>query len=142
MQGVATAGSVMTSLASAGVSYAEAGIADGFTDLDARSQQLAAQSAANDIKERMLRTLASQRVAYAASGVDISSGTPQAMAAAVEGRAQSDMIMARTNGDIRAAMARYRGGQQSARMRNRGSSAINRAGGTFINYALDLKRRG
>lgn len=93
LQGVATAGSALFSLAS--------GFAQG------KQEDLAAKAEANRIKREELIKIGQLRVAFAGSGVDISGGA--ALEGDIRSQAAFETEMAESSGQMRAASARLRG---------------------------------
>lgn len=114
LQGVATAGSALFSLASG---YSQS-----------VQEDLAAKAEANRIKREELIKIGQLRVAFAGSGVDISAGQPLALENDVRSQADFEIGMARSTGRMRSANALLRGAGQ--------------AFGTASNTLIDIARRG
>ncbi len=114
LQGVATAGSALFSLAS--------GQAQG------RQEDLAAKAEALRIKREELIKIGQLRVAFAGSGVDISSGQPAALEQSIQSQAAFETGLVETSGEMRANAARMKG--------------ISQAFGTGASGLIDIARRG
>lgn len=114
LQGVATAGSALFSLASGSA--------------QAKQEDLAARAEALRIKREELIKVGQLRVAFAGSGVDISSGQPAALEQSRHDQAEFERGLALTSGEMRATSARMRGFGQ----------AFGQAAGGLI----DIARRG
>lgn len=114
LQGVATAGSAIFSLAS------------GFSQ--ANQEDLAATAEAQRIKREELIKIGQLRVAFAGSGVDISAGQPATLEGSILDQSEFETGLARSSGDMRAASARLKG--------------VGQAFGTATNGLIDIARRG
>jgi hypothetical protein len=112
LQGVATVGSAVFSLAS------------GFSQ--ATQEDLAAKAEANRIKREELLKIGQLRVAFAGSGVDISGG--QALEDDIRSQADFEIGMARSTGKMRSANAMLRG--------------VGQAFGTATGGLIDIAKRG
>lgn len=110
------------------------------SDLQARQEQVRGRQAANQIMDDLIQTLASQRVGFAANGVDVSFGTPKSVGAQTIDLAskkldivQSDSLMSQIAARRQAAAYRQESasllakGQASARNTKR-AGAISAAG--------------
>jgi len=114
LQGVATAGSALMSI-SAGASQA-------------RAEDRASQLEALRIQREELQKVGKMRVAFAGSGVDISSGQAASLEQSVRDQSDFEQGLVRTRGRIRA---------QSARL-----SGFGKAFGTASGGLIDIARRG
>lgn len=114
LQGVATAGSALFSLAS-GMSQS-------------RQEDLAAKAEALRIKREELIKIGQLRVAFAGSGIDISGGQALALEEGIRSQAAFETGLAETSGEMRASSARLRGYGQ--------------AFGTAAGGLIDIARRG
>jgi hypothetical protein len=114
LQGVATAGSALFSLAS------------GFSQ--AKQEDLAAQTEALRIKREELIKIGQLRVAFASSGVDISAGQPATLEEGIRDQSQFEQGLALSTGEMRASSARLKG--------------IGQAFGTVGGGLIDIARRG
>lgn len=114
LQGVATAGSSLFSLAS------------GFSQ--SQAEDLAAKAEANRIKREELIKIGSLRVAFAGSGVDVSSGQPLSLEEDLQSQADFEIGTARNTGKMRSTAALLKGAGQ--------------AFGTASNGLIDIARRG
>ncbi len=142
MQGLMTAGSVLSSVVGGISAYNTGQTQQEWANLNAQGEELKSRDAAVGIRKDMLRNLASQRVAFAGSGVDISYGTPETLYQDTLNDGQYNIDMTMNNGAIAAAGQRYRG-QQAA---NRGALSALRYGvkgvSTAGRYLTDISRRG
>jgi hypothetical protein len=114
LQGVATAGSALFSLASG--------------QSQARQEDLAARAEALRIKREELIKIGQLRVAFAGSGIDISSGQPAALEEGIRSQAAFETGLAETSGEMRASAARMKGFGQAF---GQGASGL-----------IDIARRG
>ncbi len=142
MQGLMTAGSVLSSVAGGISAYNTGQTAQKWANLDAQGEELKSRDAAVGIRKDMLRNLASQRVAFAGSGVDISYGTPETLYQDTINDGEYNIDMTMNNGAIAAAGKRYKG-QQAA---NRGSLQALQYGVKGVNtagkYLTNIAKRG
>ena len=114
LQGVATAGSALFSIASG--------------NSQARQEDLAAKAEALRIKREELIKIGQLRVAFAGSGIDISSGQPAVLEEGIRRQAEFETGLAETSGEMRANAARMKGYGQ--------------AFGTGASGLIDIARRG
>jgi hypothetical protein len=114
LQGVATAGSALFSLAS--------GLSQG------RQEDLAARAEAVRIKREELTKIGQLRVAFAGSGIDIASGQAATLEEGIRDEADFETGLALTSGRMRANAARMKGYAQ--------------AFGTAAGGLIDIARRG
>lgn len=103
-----------------------------------RQEQLRGQEAANQVRETLLRTLATQRAAYAAAGVALDSGTPDTVA--TETRRQTDRELAIQAGNTAATVnlgkAKADSFRQNAGLLRTQATDARRMGG--LNAAISL----
>ena len=76
--------------------------------LNAKQEELKGQQEQNDIKENLLQTIASQRLAYSGAGVDFSFGTPASLERNMKRQAEMQLGTTRDNARIKT-LARRRG---------------------------------
>ena len=114
LQGAATAGSALFSLAS------------GFSQ--SQAEDLAAKAEANRIKREELIKIGQLRVAFAGSGVDIDSGQPLSLEQDLQSQADFEIRTARNTGKMRSQSALLKGAGQ--------------AFGTATTGLIDIARRG
>ena len=95
LQGVATAGSALFSLASG--------------ESQAKQEDLSSKAEALRIKREELMKIGSLRVAFAGSGVDLSGGQPLSLESDIRTQSDYQRGLAQTSGDIRAESARMKG---------------------------------
>jgi len=142
LQGGLTAAQMIASIGAGIAGNSEQRITARMLELDATSEGLASQAKAQEIRQRALRQIAEQRVAFAGSGVDISTGTPQALAEATESERDSLLGLEHENAAIRAARARL----QAAAARSRGTASLAtgvvNAAGAGVRYGIDIAKRG
>jgi hypothetical protein len=77
--------------------------------LDARQEEIAGRATATALQEDLVQTLGAQRVAFAASGGDVSSGTAGRLQEQAAKRAADDIALEKSNTRIRTAQALIRG---------------------------------
>lgn len=142
LQGVMTGASAIASIGAGLAGLAEGSMQAGMLEADATSEGLVAQAKALEIRNRALKTMAEQRVAFAGSGVDIASGTPAALAEATGTDRDQLLAIERENAIIRQARTRL----AAAAARTRGAMSlvggIGDAAGAVGRYGLDVARRG
>ena len=114
LQGVATAGSALFSLAAG--------------DSQAKQEDLAARTEAVRIKREELIKIGQLRVAFAGSGIDISSGQPAALEESIRTQSAFEQELALSSGQMRSASARMKG--------------VGQAFGTATGGLIDIARRG
>lgn len=140
LQGGATIASMVSSLFAGVSGYQSHQSQSRFAEINAEQTRLAAEEDALRIKREMVQRIGANRVAFAASGLDISSG------AAIEDglRSQADFEIGLNDARARAG---YAGGMAKAgSLSSQGTGSLvasaAKALGTGVDYALDLKRRG
>lgn len=89
-------------------------------ELSVRKQRINAEAAKLQAREKYLRTVASARAAYGASGLDVGAGTPLQAETESKSNLQSDINTL----DRNAALASLQGREQSAQMRSAGDTAF------------------
>lgn len=126
IQGVMTAGSVLSSLSGGNISNQEAQLQASAVDLQSREEAVR-------IRTEELQKIGAARVAFAGSGVSLASGD------AVEGslREQSgfEQELSRNSGAVKSAQIRLSG-------KGKMVGAMGDAAGSIANYALSLASRG
>jgi hypothetical protein len=124
----ATAASTALSVLQGGLTAASAlfSLASGFSEGQAEDQ--AGQLEAQRIKREELQNIGKLRVAFAGSGIDISSGQPATLEDSIREESAFERELAIGTGSMRAANARLRGFGQAA--------------GTASNALIDIARRG
>lgn len=140
LQGLATVGS-MTATAIGGIGALASGLAASEqAKLQGEAAYVESQDRANRIRRELVQKVGDARVAFAASGLDISS------AAAVERdlRSQSayETEIERLNGLSRQAQARSRVRQLRTGAYMDLAGAATRAGGQYLDYRIDIAQRG
>lgn len=140
LQTVATIGSMVSTLAGGFMAYRESQGQAKFASLNAEADRLAAEERSLRIRRQYVEKVGQNRVAFAASGLDISSGA--AIEGALSSSAQFETDLARTSGQMAAAA----GEAQAASYRNQGVSklvaAAGKAGGSWLDLRIDQARRG
>lgn len=125
--GAATASTVLSVLqGAASVGSAIFSLASGLSEAQAQDQ--AAQIEAQRIKREELQRIGKLRVAFAGSGIDISSGQPATLEEGIREESEFERQLALGTGRMRASSARMRGYGQ--------------AFGTGSNALIDIARRG
>lgn len=135
-----TVASAISTTLGAVSSYQQSRTQAKFAEINARGDELAAQERALRIRKEMVQQVARNRVAFAASGQNISAGGD--LETALVRDADFETALAETGGRISAAGGRA----QAATIRNRGTmsliSGLTKAGGQIANYGMDVARRG
>lgn len=114
LQGVATAGSLITQIAS--------------TRKQMRQEDLASKQEALNIQREYIQKVGANRVAFAGSGLSLGSGQNDAIESSLEEQKDFETEISRTNGRMRVNAAALKGA----------SGLINTAG----NFAIDIAKRG
>lgn len=140
LQGVATIGSMASTLIGGVAAYRDGQNQAMFADINAEADRLEAREQALRIRRELVQKVGSNRVAFAASGLDISSGDTIEQALGAEADFETGLIDAA--GRVRAAGTRA----TSASLRSRGVSglvaAASRAMGQGVRYGIDIANRG
>lgn len=140
LQGVATIGSMASTLIGGLSAYREGQNQAIFGDINAEADRLEAREQSLRIRRELVQKVGANRVAFAASGLDISSGDMIEGALGIEADYETGLIDAA--GRMRSAGSRT----SAASMRSRGMSglvaAAGRAVGQGVNYGIDIANRG
>lgn len=142
LQGVATAGSILSTVVGGIGSYREAKASAEMARLDGTQAELAGEERALRIKRDALMKAGAARVAFAASGVEIGSGSAGAVEDDIMGRARFETGIERSNAVQRALAAKLRAERFSTAgafsALGAGAKALGQAG----DFGIDLARRG
>lgn len=137
---VATVGSMVSTILGGVASYNQAQGQAAVAELNAEGARLEAEERALRIRRELSQKIGSARVAFAASGLDISSGS--AIESGYGREADFEIGLARSAGEIGAAGQRM----QAAAYRTRGFAglvdAAAKAGGAYVNNSISIARRG
>lgn len=140
LQGVATAGSILSSLAGGLSAFSEAQTNAELARLQGNQEVLASEEHALRIKREMVQKVGAARVAFAASGLDISSS--REVERDLEAQAQFETGIERQNTRIRRAQALARAGQ----LQTSGTMSLIASGAKALtagaNFGIDIARRG
>lgn len=142
LQGVATAGSILATLAGGAASNAEAGEQAQLAEINAEGDRLASEERALRIRRDLLQRVGAARVAFAGSGVSIAAGQPAAVEQDLRRQASFELGLEKSNAALRRAS-----GELKARSIRRGgqvdlTGSYLKAGITGLNYGLDIAKRG
>lgn len=140
LQTVATVASVASTLLGGFSAYSQGRTQAEFADINAESERLAAEERALRIRRQLVERVAQNRVAFAASGQDISAGGD--IENALVSDADFEEGLALTSGRIAAAGQRAQAATYRARGVTAGLTSLARAGGTIANTAIDIAKRG
>lgn len=137
---VATVGSMISSIVGGYAGYRQSQDQAAIGQLNADAARLEASEQALRIRRELVQKVGQARVAFAASGTDISSGT--AIEQGYRAEADFETSLARTGGTIKAAGAELQ--SNAYRTRGYGSlvEAAGRAFGAGTSQALSIARRG
>lgn len=140
LQGGMTIASSISSILGGVSKFNEGQIRGRFADIEAEASRLKGEEQAIRIKREMVQRVGDTRVAYAGSGLDISSGgaiegSLRDQAAFETGLALSSADIRRSGGLAKAAMARSEGTADLI-------SGIVKGGKEIAGYKLDLAKRG
>jgi hypothetical protein len=142
VQGGLTAFSAASALAGGVAAKSEAKIEEISAGAAASREKIAAEDEAVRINRAMAEAVGSQAVAYAAAGIDLSSGTPAMAKQEARRRANEDFTTNRSNRNYRVAQWNQRA--MAARRRGQAAYAtgIASAVGDLGGYAVDVINRG
>lgn len=137
---VATIGSMASAILGGAFAYRQAQDQAKVADLGAESARLASEEQALRIRREMVQKVGAARVAFAGSGLDISSASN--IEAGYRNEANFEIGLARAGGDIQAAGQRM----QAAQYRTRGYASLvdaaARATGAAVDNKISIARRG
>lgn len=140
LQGLATVGSI-ASTAIGGVGALASGLAASEqAKLEGDMAYVESEQAANRIRRELIKKTGDARVAFAASGLDISSGA--AVERDLRSQAAFETEIERLNGLSRQAQARSRSRQMRTGAYMDLAGAGVRAGGQYLDYRIDIAQRG
>ena len=143
LSGVATAFGVLGTLSSANAQQNEAGAQALETELQVGQEQLATENRQTQMRRELMKVLGDNRVAAAASGVELGGG---GIAAANElkqkQRAATDTSIDRQDDDYRRALLKARASGLRARGRDAMTAGLVRSFGQVAQYGADLVERG
>lgn len=140
LQGVTTVGSMVSSLFAGGAGLMQGIRGARMADINARSEQLSSEAKAIEIQRDLVTKIGNNRVAYAAAGLDVSSGA--AIEEGLQGQAKLQTAMADSGGDMAAVSQRMRGQNLALQGYSSLVAGAGKALATGTNYALDVSKRG
>lgn len=140
LQGLATAGSVISTLVGGVGAFASGMQSAQQAKLQGEAEQIASQEASARIRRDMVQKIGDARVAFAASGLDISSA--DAVTSDLTSEANYQTEIERNNAAIRQAQARMRARQYRTNAMFDMAGSIAKAGGQVADFGLDVARRG
>lgn len=140
LQGVATASSMVSTLVGGVGKFIQGGQQADMAELQGKSDYLASEEEALRIRQDLVKKVGQARVAFAASGLDISS------AGAVENdltnQADFETQMAEANGQSRLLQSRMRAQAYRTGADFDLAGSVLKAGGQLAGYGLDIAKRG
>jgi len=114
--------------------------------ITAEMELVKGQQQANQIRENMLKTMASQNARYASAGIVLDSGTPATLSEVTQAEADRETAVVTTNAGMRAASQRIVALNQEGRANLLEDSAdwtlISGIGGALVKGATGLARAG
>lgn len=140
LQGTASVGSMITSALGGGLGLMSGLQNASMARLNARSEELKSEAQAIEIQRDLVRKIGANRVAFAASGLDVSSSS--AIEGSLRDQAQFQTDLARTSGDMAAASRRMQAGNAELQGYSSLIAAAGKLGRQGADYALDLSKRG
>lgn len=140
LQGTLTAASAIASIVGGGLGAYEAYQASQQEKLAGRQEELASLQRQNELKRDLVIKTGAARVAFAASGVDISSAAP--IEADLAHQAAYETTIEKQNARIRRAQASMRSRQALTRGAGSLVAGFREAAVTTANYGLDVAARG
>lgn len=142
LQGVMSAGQALASFGSGAAGLMQ-GITQGqLSDIEAGQIRLASEQRSLEIKRAHLKSVADNRVAFAASGVDIASGTPGAIEDDLAHQATFQTGIEARNAVLREIAARRRGDMAEVRGYADLATGVGKGRGAIGDYGLSIARRG
>lgn len=140
LQGAATTASLISSIVG-GVSALGQGVMQSqLSEMEAGQLKLASEQRALEIRKQHVKAVGATRVAFAGSGLDLSSA--DAIEADLQHQADYATSIERTNATMRAIAAQRRGDAAQVRGYADLAAGVGKGFGTAADYALDLTRRG
>ncbi len=112
------------------------------TRLDVGQETIAATQKETSLRKALVASLGERDVAYAASGVDLSFGTPAAARSQAIDDTNSAMSMARTQSEMRRRQLLARADTLDAMAEDAASSGLIKGLGTFGGSMFDIVKRG
>ncbi|MCG8343532.1 MAG: hypothetical protein MI685_00025 [Chlorobiales bacterium] len=137
-----TAGSLFSNFASSSAQKAQASIQSRQAEYNARLEKVRGQEEANQIKRDVARALASSNARGAASGVDISSGSPVTAQKQALRDANDALSTAGTNAKLREERQRLRAQAFRRQGRNAVRAGFVRSASLLGDFAQDAHDRG
>jgi hypothetical protein len=142
LQGGLSQGAMLSQVVSGVGQFAQSRQQAMLAEAQGNSEQIASEERALRIKREMVQKIGAARVSFAASGVDINSGTAAGVSDNIERQAQFETDIERSNAKQRAVMA----GMRASAFRTSGDfgllGSLIKAGGTGAGTALDIAKRG
>ena len=137
---VATVGSMAASILGGAMAWRQSESQAAVAELNAEGAKLEASEKALRIRREAVIKVGQARVAFAGSGLDISSGS--AIEAGYNAERDFEVGLAKSAGELGAASNRMQA--ESYRSRGRASliDAATKAGGAYVNNAISIARRG
>ncbi len=112
------------------------------TRLDVTQEQIDATNRETSLRKGLLKSLGERDVAYAASGLDLSFGTPATARAQAADDAQQAVEQDQTTSDLRQSRLRARADTLDALAGDAESASWLKAGGSVLGSAFDIVKRG
>lgn len=140
--GVATAGSVLMQMAAGNAAEAESGLQESMALTEARSEAAASAARAVEIRREALQKIGAARVAFAASGIDLSSDQLTGIEDSIEDDAKYQTGIERANQRRALLMGKLRAGAFTARGANAAFASNAGALTTAAGGMLDIVKRG
>jgi hypothetical protein len=142
MQGGMTAAQMLTQIGAGGSGYAEGQRKAGLADLEGQQAQLQSQERELRIRREVLQKTGAARVAFSASGVDISSGSAAAVEDDIGVQGKFETAIERGNSSQKALAAQLRAAQYRSNGENSLLAGIGKAAQTGSSFAIDIAKRG
>lgn len=140
LQGAATTASIVSTIVG-GVSALGTGLMQSqLSEMEAGQLRLASEQRALEIRKQHVKSVGATRVAFAASGLDLSSA--DAIEESLDTERDYATGIEKSNAVVRAIAAQRRGDAAAVRGYADLAAGVGRAATTGADYALDLRRRG
>lgn len=140
LQGAATTASIISSLVGGTMALGQGLMQSQLSEMEAGQIKLASEQRAIEIKKQTLKAIGATRVAFAGSGLDLSSA--DAIEQDLQGEAAYATGIERQNAVLRSIAAQRRGDAAEVRGYGELAGSVGRAATQAAGYGLDLARRG
>lgn len=142
LQGIATAAGVLGTLGAASSEQQALVMQAGEAELEANQGGLESANRQIAMKRELLKVLGANKVAAAASGIDLQGGIAQQDATAQKQAAAREISIERDDDQMRRALLKARANGFRARGRDAATAGLVRSAGQFAQFGADVAERG